>query len=138
MHGTGKADSNHTSRSNSHHNAVSRDVPERLLVVLVYDLVHSCKFPHGVSVLATLVLCLATLGGIGFIAATEFLDLMGDETFQKGWDMLMLDTQEFLNGSGIDIAQPSEEGYYNDELLGYAIMAQDFVSQCVLVLLLTV
>jgi Ca2+-binding EF-hand superfamily protein len=85
----------------------------------LYDLVHSCKFPHGVSVVATLIVCIATLATIGFVAGSEFLDLMGDETFQKGWDDLVLDTREFLNNSGIELEDddPNEQGYYNADLV---------------------
>lgn len=85
----------------------------------IYDLVHSCKFPHGASIVATLLFCIATLGCIGFIAISEFMDLMGDEQFQKGLDDLVLDVRDFLNNSGIEIEQEdsSDDGYYSSELV---------------------
>lgn len=85
----------------------------------LYDLVHSCKFPHGASVAATLVICIATLACIGFIAASEALDILEDAKFQQGLNDLELDIRDFLNASGIELEEddPTDEGYYNSELL---------------------
>ena len=104
----------------------------------LYDLVHSCKFPHSVSVLATLLVCILALLGIGAIGLSEFFDIVGDETFMYGFDLLMLDGYEFLsNVTGMEMEQ-EVTGYYNAELVSYGMLFQNVAAQTGLVLMLTV
>ena len=57
--------------------------------------------------LATLLVCILALLGIGAIGLSEFFDIVGDETFMYGFDLLMLDGYEFLSAyddvSGADL-----------------------------------
>jgi hypothetical protein len=77
---------------------------------------HSCKFPHGISVLTTLFLCLGILFIILYTAVTELQAVMSDDEFQQGWDMLIADIDDFLNESGVVILKDEADGYTMDEI----------------------
>jgi AI-2 transport protein TqsA len=104
----------------------------------LWDFVHSCRFPHGASVLCTLLLTILVLGGVAIVATLETMQLLNDAEFVAGWQLLVSDIRTLFKHTGVHIVTEEVDGYTADEITQFLSNFGNFFNQLALVLLLTV
>ena len=109
-----------------------------------YDFFCYCKFPHGLAVLTTLVVCFALLGLLVLVIAYEVTALLNDDVFIANLQAYVDDLYSSLNASGFKILRPSRQehngatAYTIEEVNRMFKLFIDAVNWVALVLLLTV
>lgn len=104
-----------------------------------YDFITTCMLPHGLAVLATVVLVAIMLFALITIIATEVGLLLEDENFIATIDEAVDDVMDMLNESGVKILRPQGGGKWTkDELRYWADLFSAFANQVVLVFLLSI
>jgi predicted PurR-regulated permease PerM len=102
----------------------------------LYDCFTTCKFPHGLTILLTMVVVFGTLVGLAALVWSEISVLLEDDAFVNELEQLVEDIYISLNESGINIIRDKTEGYTADELSAILATMQGFIEQCGLIFLL--
>jgi AI-2 transport protein TqsA len=102
----------------------------------LYDCFTTCKFPHGLTILLTMVVVFGTLVGLAMLVWSEISILLEDDQFVAELEQLVEDIYISLNESGINIIRDKTEGYTADELSAILATMQGFIEQCALIFLL--
>ena len=66
-----------------------------------YDVITTCKLPHGLSVVTTIIICATLLGTLVIIIASEIGALLADELFISSIEEAVDGAYEALNTSGV-------------------------------------
>lgn len=102
----------------------------------LYDCFTTCKFPHGLTILLTMVVVFGSLLGLAALVWSEVSVLLEDDAFVAELEQLVDDIYISLNDSGINIIRDQTEGYTAEELAGWLGMLQGFIESAGLIFLL--
>jgi predicted PurR-regulated permease PerM len=105
----------------------------------IYDFLTTCKLPHGLAVVATILIVGALMVALGLILSSEVGVLLEDEDFVASIDAAVDDAYNALNESGVKVLRSQGNGKWSvEELQAWANVVSGLVNQLVLVFLLAV
>jgi len=102
----------------------------------LYDCATTCKLPHGLTILMTMVVVFGSLVALALLIWGEVSVLLQDEAFTQALTDFVEGIYTSLNDSGVNIIRDKTEGYTTDEINGIVGSFGGFFNQAALVFLL--
>jgi predicted PurR-regulated permease PerM len=104
----------------------------------LYDFVTTCKFPHGITLLLTIVTVFGIAIGLVLMVWSETSVMLSDEEFMDELRAFVDSLYTQLNESGVNILRDNTEGYTADEISDMLSQFNTFFGQAALIFLLWV
>ena len=105
----------------------------------IYDFLTTCMLPHGLAVVATILIVIALVVALGVLLSSEVGLLLEDEDFVNSIDAAVDDAYDALNASGVTVLRSQGSGKWTvEELQMWANVVSGLANQLVLVFLLSV
>ena len=104
----------------------------------MYDFLTTCKLPHGVTLLMTMVVTFGILLALVLMVWSETSVMLSDEAFMNELRAFVDSIYQALNESGINILRDKTEGYTADEISDMLSQFNTFFGQAALIFLLWV
>ena len=104
----------------------------------LYDCFTTCKLPHGMTILMTLVVVFGGMFALGTLIWGEVSVLLADEEFVQELADFVDSIYDSLNASGVKIFRETTEGYTSDEISGIVGAFGGFFNSAALIFLLWV
>jgi AI-2 transport protein TqsA len=104
----------------------------------MYDFLTTCKLPHGITLLMTIVTVFGILLALVLMVWSETSVLLSDEDFMTELRAFVDSIYVTLNESGINILRDTTEGYTADEISDMLSQFNAFFGQAALIFLLWV
>ena len=104
----------------------------------LYDFLTTCKLPHGITLLCTIVTVFGILIGLVVMVWSETSVLLSDEDFMSELRAFVDGLYQTLNESGVNILRDRTEGYTAAEISDMLSQFNAFFGQAALIFLLWV
>lgn len=104
----------------------------------LYDCLTTCKMPHGITILLTLVVVFGGMFALAMLIWGEVSVLLEDDEFVQALNDFVDGIYESLNESGVNILRDTTEGYTTQEISNFVSLFGGFFNQAALVFLLWV
>jgi predicted PurR-regulated permease PerM len=104
----------------------------------LYDFLTTCKFPHGITLLLTIVTTFGILLALVLMVHGETSVLLSDDDFMFELRAFVDGLYSQLNESGVNIIRDKTEGYTADEISNMLAQFNSFFGQAALIFLLWV